>query len=189
VPDAAIAALTEDTFPALTDLLYKVDATGSAASDRKVKVRNLRGFQIVRKTLDETITSSTAMQDDDHLLIPVEANEVWAYLLRGFVQLSSGSAGGPKAVMVGPAASTVIHGTDAKYFNSGSTDTAGQAYADQATAVHFYADNIMRPVNLQGLIINGANAGNLKLQWAQNASTAVNTTMKAGSWLAAWRIL
>lgn len=51
MPDSKIADLAEDTAPALTDLLYKVDSTGSSGSDRKVQVGNLVGAQEIAQTV------------------------------------------------------------------------------------------------------------------------------------------
>jgi hypothetical protein len=39
-----------------------------------------------------------------------------------------------------------------------------------------------------GIVANGANAGNLQFQHAQNTSEATNSTRQANSFLRAWRI-
>lgn len=49
MPDSALAALTEDTSPLLTDVLYKVDIAGTV--DRKVQVGNLTGARRIASSL------------------------------------------------------------------------------------------------------------------------------------------
>lgn len=63
--DSKIADLTEDTAPLSTDLLYKVDSTGSAGSDRKVQVGNVGlatpalAVAVYRTTTNQSIPAST----------------------------------------------------------------------------------------------------------------------------------
>lgn len=189
--DSKVSDLTAVAALDLSELLYLVDDPAGTPLDRKITLANLitKGIrQLVRKTADETVTSSTVFQNDDHLSLTIDSNEIWAFELCAWATLSSGAAGGPKTQFTAPAGSTVVHGSDGKYYNSGSTDTAGQGYVNSSSAIHFYADNIYRPVRLHGIIINGATAGTLQLQWAQDTSTAVNTVLRTGSYLMGWRI-
>lgn len=70
-----------------------------------------------RKTADEPVTSSTALQDDDHLLLAVGANEVWEFDMTLYV---TGDVGGDLALTVaGPAGSAERYGAIAPWTRDG----------------------------------------------------------------------
>lgn len=137
---------------------------------------------IVRKTADESVTSSVALQDDDSLLMALAANEVWHVK---FVVIATSASATPdiKMAFTIPAGATmglmspVIRAdTDAawviKYVASGTAPFAVQLVAGDLTATE-----------ISGVVTNSGTAGNLTLQWAQNTSSATATTVKANSTL------
>lgn len=46
----------------------------------------------------------------------------------------------------------------------------------------------LRHTRAKGFVANGANAGNLQLQWAQNTANPSDTTVRANSALKAWQL-
>ena len=76
-------------------------ATGSAALAQDV----LNLMTIVRKTADETVNNSAVLQNDDDLLLPIGANEIWRFefVIYGI----SNATADFKYSLVGPAASNV----------------------------------------------------------------------------------
>ena len=138
---------------------------------------------IVRKPSDEPVTSSTVLQNDDHLLLPVAANEIWHF--RFVIVYDGATAGDIKIAFTFPTGgdlrlSSVLIGT-ADTFTFGlwsSTTSPSPAYSSSAQGTGIYMT-----LPLEGVFVNGANAGNLQLQWAQNASSGTATTVKANSTL------
>ncbi len=138
------------------------------------------------KTADEAVTSSTTMQNDDHLVLAVAASTV--YLLEAFlvydastasdleVQWSTpaGTTGSWHPGNVGAAAASSSSPIISLYRNIGQSSTLG--------GIGTGAGNILVS-NVRGLVAVSTTAGNFRLQWAQTTSGATASTIYANSWL------
>lgn len=144
----------------------------------------------VRKTSDETVTSSTTLQNDDQLLLPVAANAV--YWIEGFVIYTSTATGKIKTGWTGPAGATFQWASDAldqtvtaasaeKVWRSVNTIADSQAWGTAGTGVPV----VGMP---KGVLITAGTSGNFQFQWAQNTSDGTATTVKIGSILTARRL-
>jgi hypothetical protein len=139
----------------------------------------------VVKSVDETISASVALQNDNELLFPVTANVPYTFLAR-IVYSSNGTADFKHAFQLStgaPVASTSWR----RHSGLGPTTAVAQlaVVADVTTAIiNAYAANFMQ-VEVYGAITNDATA-TFNFAWAQNVSDPVDTTVKAGSFLA-WR--
>jgi hypothetical protein len=156
-------------------------ATGSAALAQDV----LNLMTIVRKTADETVNNSAVLQNDDDLLLPIGANEIWRFefVIYGI----SNATADFKYSLVGPAASNVRWEFTGE--NESATVVSWNFLAGGvAVAARGFADGSHTLNILRGVIINGANAGNLQLQWAQNTADASDTKVFANSCLLATRL-
>jgi hypothetical protein len=140
-----------------------------------------------RKTADTNKISDTTFATDPHLTIPMEANR--AYSVRGMFLVTSATAADIKCQFTGPAGYThrVVWETWSK------ATAVGTQLADSRMTIE--GENAAIPTGgstfstqsnwivISGVVITGGTAGNFNLQWAQNTSTASNTTMYANSWL------
>ena len=126
---------------------------------------------------DETVTSSTVLQDDDDLLFPVAANEVWAW--HGSLWFDSLSAENVKFCFTAPSGAT------GWWFRVRPADSTvpKMTLGLDGRSVH---QSCIYPVG--GFVMVGATPGYLKLQWAQQASDPVGHTLKTGSWITAERL-
>jgi len=127
------------------------------------------GKTIVKsKAAAETVTSSTTLQDDDHLVIPIGSNEE----MDGFlIAQAVFGAGNGKIAFTVPSGCTITM--------SGTISSAGFASADGTTAKAIAVT--LTPSSYFTLLItvrNGANAGNIQFQFAQNTSDPTATTFK-----------
>jgi len=139
----------------------------------------VHGTLFIRKTADEILASSEVMQNDDELLLPVLANEVWTFLL--VVRFTEdGGAPGFKFAFSIPGASTLERYDD--YGNTGLNEDDGTTELDAGTT------GIGKYFRLRYLYIGGANAGNVQLQWAQLATDVENLRVKENSFIVAHRI-
>jgi len=135
---------------------------------------------ITRKPSDEAVTSSTVLQDDDHLFAPVLANEVWALEWRCLV--TGATAGDWKIAWTFPGGTFSCNFTDVlsdgtyRFFQLGATASPTGTLDCAALSTTVPKLQVM-PV----IYSNGGSAGNVQLQWAQNASSGTATTMKANS--------
>lgn len=136
-----------------------------------------------RKTADESVTSSTTRQDDDHLTFPIPANSEWIVQCALDVVGNLGLHGLSVSVNA-PAGATmesVISGT-----NDTGTRATGVDSALTLSAALFTAGN--GHFHLDVWILNGATAGSVTLKWAQATSNAQSLTLKKGSSMRAHRV-
>lgn len=133
------------------------------------------------KPADENVTSSIALQADDHLSFTVTAGA--AYAIDGCLLVVGDPAGDFSLTLTAPPGST--GGWTPTATTLGTTDGTGSV---RLTRFDFGASSSMGAtavgviVNPLGGLLAGAD-GTLTVQWAQAVSSATPTTIKAGSWL------
>lgn len=149
----------------------------------------LDGVSFVRKTADESVASSTVLQDDDHLTLAVVANAV--YTIEGLLFATWDGDGDLKLAVAGPAGATGYWVAD---FPDMTSDNPPNVSASAAAAIgasknfSTTADKATIAVPLNGLIITAATPGNCKVQFAQVTSSANVTSLLARSYLKLARV-
>lgn len=128
----------------------------------------------VHKTADETVSASTTLQNDDHLVFALDASS--QYALTGVLLVNSGAAPDFKWQVSLPAGATVDGHTV-----TNSSGTIG-AFTEAAADVFDTTGNDDAAAFWAVVKVAGT-SGNLTIQWAQNASDAGATTLKTGSWI------
>lgn len=147
------------------------------------------------KTADESVNNTgtgTTFQDDNHLLgIPVGNGEIWAF--DGFLMYSSPSTAPDfKAQFVASQNVTISSywtwGGTAFVTNTGeSSVSVGMTSTTVIPNYNVAAD--IGSIHVKGTVVNASgSAATLKLQWAQNSSSASNATLLAGSYLTFSRV-
>lgn len=137
----------------------------------------------VFKTTTETITADSTLSNDAVLLFAMLANTTYAF--RGRVFFDTTNAADFKWRHSGPAAPTLVR------IKRSNVIPGGTSYTLIAVDTAYSAADIALTgagttggwVEFEGIIANGANAGDFNFQWAQNASDAGNTSVLAGSYL------
>jgi hypothetical protein len=170
---------------------YLVTAAHGSLSAEKVVTAPASGGvipKIVRKSANETVNNSAALQDDDELLLALAANEVWEF--EALVDYDSGTTPDFKVAFTVPVGATL------RWASPGCSDGSGTIYGgSQVTSSGgtraFIGTGVGTLIlaRLVGKVINGANAGNLQLQWAQSTAAGSDTTVHANSTLKCWRLL
>lgn len=133
---------------------------------------------IVRKTSDESVTSSTTLQDDDALQMSVAANEVWQ--LRFGLRMSISPVGNAKVSCTFPAGGE-IELVACWYDPSGNN--ARRVINSNTPVTSLLSFAAIAYIEFNGIYVNAGNAGTLVLQWAQDTSNGTATIMKAHSTL------
>lgn len=135
------------------------------------------GDTYVYRTADATTKiSNTTFADDGVLQFSVAANS--DYVFQFYIYVTS-TTGGFKYQFTGPASPTLLWHDG--YTSPGGAHTLITAFS---TAQNGFASNVNgNQVTVTGMLRNGANAGTVVLQWAQQTSDAAGTTVKAGSFL------
>lgn len=135
----------------------------------------------VFKTADEG-RSTVTFSDDAALTFAVAANTKYQFKLRIFYNQSN--AGGDLMWRItGPAAPTLVSIQGASIIPGGSTWNAAQVDAAFSTSHSELTTTTGQGyVEISGILQNGANSGNVTLQWAMTAANGT-TTIRAGSLL------
>ena len=147
--------------------------------------------QSIRKTADETVTNSTTLQNDDHFLFSIGANEVWLVEIRAnVVMVYDAGYPGLKVTWSLPAGASMLMvcfefdiATDPIIGWGALGTTPGTAVAK--TLVHQNAI-----VRIWTTLVNGATPGTAQFQWASNQLVGAtgSTTFKLNSHLVAQRV-
>lgn len=142
----------------------------------------------VSKPIDESVTSSTVLQNDDDLVLAVSANAT--YVMDGYI-MASGAGVGTGDLKID---FTIPSGATMKYTSFGVT-TASPAVQYEATV---NANSTARAIGtngstdmgsaIQAVITVGSTAGSVQLRWAQNTSSGTATILRATSYLRFTRI-
>ena len=138
--------------------------------------------KIVLKAADETVNNSDVLQNDDELLFAIAANEVWGFTF--VIAWNSGTTPDIKFALAVPALATfaaAISGGDGAGNDVRSMQVSGTALSLEGSAAEMAATII-------GRVVNGANAGNLQLQWAQTTANASDTIVRANSYIIAHKL-
>ncbi len=145
--------------------------------------------QVARKTADESVTSSTSVQDDDHLSMTLNANT--NYWVDGHL-ITDGAVGGDIKLQF-----VVPSGTIRWLANgpvSGATGTVTDVdrnvrVGSVSTIMGTIASGTNSVVLIFGIIRTGASGGTFKLQWAQGTSSGTATRVRANSFLRCVRMI
>lgn len=146
------------------------------------------GPTLAYKTANETVTSSTTLQDDNHLSFAVASGEVHAFEIFGW---AGWGAGDIKLAVNGPGTPNAVRfyaevSTEALF--GGATYALGEANAYDASVDLGPITSTVGYIRCHGYVDVGANTGNVVLRWAQRISDATPTGINTGSFLRAWQL-
>lgn len=135
-----------------------------------------------RSSSDFTKNNNTTLGDVTGLSFAVGASEVWTF--RFSLKAISAGAADFKFALTGPSAPTaVIYGVINA--NASISTSAASAFA---TAISTGSGGSEEWVIVEGTLRNGANAGTVQLQFAQNTLNASDSIIRAESYVMAWKI-
>ncbi len=135
-----------------------------------------------RKSSDESVASSTTLQDDNDLALTVAASEVWEFRLHIIYTAAAAAdikfawtfpTGGVMAASGVGLSSTDVFSHYPYYFTT--SPTSALTYGG--------ADATIRDFSVEGTFTNSTTPGTLQLQWAQQASSGTASVVKANSTL------
>lgn len=176
VPDGQIPAGVERTAnKGVANGYASLDSGGDVPASQ---LGNVTAVAAVVKTADETVNNSATLQNDDELVLALEANT--RYILEGFVKAQDDGTGGLKYAFSVPTGATIegISDTSPRWWAGG-----GNTMADFTVAVGSGIGSADSAQMIRAHISVGATAGNLQFQWAQNSAQVSDLRVEAGSWL------
>lgn len=148
---------------------------------------------VAEKAFDENVISSTTLQDDNELFLMLAVGAKYWLDLALLATETTGTTADLKIAWTMPTgcrldapaigAHTSWTGSAAAQeveFNSWQAETSSPTSTRSFGTINA---GVVFGYHVRGVVRNGANAGLLTLQWAQNAAVAENVTVKAGSTL------
>ena len=148
---------------------------------------------LARKTADETVNNSAALQNDDHLFFSVDVNEVW--FIQAWLMCDGGSTPDIKFGWTVPASATITWGwIGSDYATStlagwGPNAGAGVALATTGSlTAQLTAASTIQGVSFAGIAAIAGTAGTVQLQWAQATANASDTKIRTNSCLVGCRL-
>jgi hypothetical protein len=140
----------------------------------------------VRKSSDQTVTSSTTLVNDSQLKFAIEANATYTFQAWLYVYAADGTPD-IKVTFTSPAGSTLFWSSSQVIFLANASTTL-TVVAPGGTTGDFFVDSNLRVVELFGSVLNSSTAGDVQLQFAQNTSSANGTSVKAGSYIMGFKV-
>lgn len=141
------------------------------------------------KTSTESVASSTTLQNDDQLFLPMAANAKYAY--EGFIIYDGLAAAGLKVACTVPSGATINFaafgpqsgGPGINSYNANVVTTSGGALGLECNGV-----GTLIGAQPKGYVATAGTSGNLQFQFAQVVSNATAVRVLLGSWLRMTRI-
>lgn len=136
----------------------------------------------VLKTADETKTSDTSYAADAVLKFSVSANT--KYVWRAWIFIDFDGDADFKFGVTAPSSPTLARWWKQNYVGTTSSNTGlVTAYGSGYTAAAANSSTNNATLHAWGILHNGANAGEIAFEWAQNSSSADPVTVLAGSYI------
>ncbi|GHE47426.1 hypothetical protein GCM10017673_56610 [Streptosporangium violaceochromogenes] len=145
----------------------------------------------VRKTADETVNNSSALQDDNHLVAAVAASAT--YIVEAFVIYDAATAADLKLAFTGPSGATLdwtstALGTAATAGTGSLTVSASTIGDGSAVPLGGVGAGTKVVAQIRGLLVVAGTAGNLTTRWAQNTANASDAIVRTNSWMRLTRV-
>lgn len=128
------------------------------------------------KAASETVNNSATLQNDDDLVIAVEASAI--YQVAGVITFSSGTTPDFKFGWTVPSG-TIIDGVVTDLPNGAGTNEIKTFSESGSTLLSATGSDVAASILFT--IVTSSTAGSVQLQWAQNTMDASNTVLRAGS--------
>lgn len=143
------------------------------------------GGHFIRKTANETVTSSTVLQNDNHFNFFIQSREIWE--LDFTIFYDGDTAGDIQFGLSVPALAVVRMGlVSLGVAAAGDTfDMRSISYTAGGNTVGAAGAGTVLMASFKAIVVNDTASGNVILQWAQGTSSATATTVFANSYMKA----
>lgn len=151
---------------------------------------------LVLKTTDEPRTNTTTLSPSDELLFFAQANSTYIIECRLMFRNSATDAADAKFGVYGPAGATapgavslITPTLETSSINTQGTWQASINLLGGSWSVGvFNSSSTSSYVDTRIKVLTSTTAGNVGINWAQNAASANSTVLRSGSWLRYYKI-
>lgn len=168
------------------------DSASPGTATKLARIDHVHGMPdnpvtIVLKANDEKVNNSSALQNDDELLLPVGANDVWHFLV--WLRYDTGTTPDIKFSFAVPSGGwmTIISSGRLAASTEGTGGTPIISYGAGDVIIAPGAGG-ERQFLFWCYYHGGGTAGNVQLQWAQNVANASDTIIYSRSHIIAFQI-
>lgn len=170
-------------WPTSTTVTAGNTITAAGRNALRADLLAINGF--VRKTANESVTSSITLQNDDHLALAIPATGTYEFDVKLFATSAANAAGDLLVGFTFPTGTMSVGGLGPDVgLASGGVQTgnwgAVSAYTSGTTFTSYGLSTFDLFIWIHGLLVATA-TGTLQFQWAQAVSNANASTIKAGS--------
>lgn len=169
-----------------TPIVIDVQAERAYAMNDSGVIFELSPLRSAAKPSDESVTSSTTLQDDNDLSFSIAADEQWVGEFVIFAGSLLSTTGAKTAITV-PSGATMQAsfqgGSLALNLQQTTTSGAEMTYSPAA-----FSPAANATIRVQFWVLNGSTPGTVQLQWAQHTSSGTALTFKKGSYLIASKV-
>lgn len=142
--------------------------------------------QVAIKTSIQSVTSSTAVVNDNELFVPIKAG--FKYVALAVLFYDGATAGDFRMSWGVPTGASGRHaliapGTAATTFNDAGVNNQSQPHGTDLPAGALGTGNFAAAIDFLGLTTAPTANDNLVVKWAQNTSNATDTRVNVGSFL------
>jgi hypothetical protein len=140
------------------------------------------GFsKVIVKSADQSVTSSTTLQDDNDFTLSVASGKTYAYEM--WLSGNMDASGDIKFAFTMPALADSRMNVSIVEVNNNFNDALARTDGDMTDAMTLWVSSDANyEIIIWGFFTTSA-AGTLQFQWAQNSSHANPTTIREGSWM------
>jgi len=146
---------------------------------------------LVRKSIDKSLTSNSVLENDNHLVVALDANATYE-VRYGFVY-QAGTGGDLKWQWQAPAdivgIESALRISNSATTSEGSVRASSGAFTSGAGGILSAGGTGGNASILGSMMLVTTTGGNLQLTWAQETSNGTATILRALSWLVATRLL
>jgi hypothetical protein len=144
---------------------------------------------VALKTTNESVTSSTTLQNDDQLVVPVAANT--KYMIEGFIIYDGLSAAGLKVAVTAPAGATTSFAAFGPQSGGPGINSynANVVAAGGALGLECNGVGTLIGAEPKGYVATAGTSGSLQFQFAQVVSNATAVRVFANSWLKVTKVV
>ena len=183
-----IAAITEKTTPASADM-FLIEDSAAGNAKKRLSFTNLTAgisaiFSFVKTTADFQTTSSSmvdvAPASGPALKFAAAANTVY-YFKFFLICVTSNATNGMGITLTTPTSPTSISYVGYNWSAVATTIFRNEGSAPVDTTGASFPDTNPHMIMIEGILVNGANAGNLTIQIRSEVATTQSITVKANS--------
>ncbi len=175
-------------YPASSTVASGDAATATQYTNLRSDALAAKPVKTVIKPSDQTVNNSSTLVDDTALTFAIAANKKWICDILLYITSVTLTPDFKLQINV-PAGATLKGLADGIYLSGVTQRNVQQIVGGSPYTFNDNTNTLVNTILIHIAVTNGANAGNVTLQWAQASATVEDTKVLAGSYLIATQVI